>query len=195
MNWNLLFFFNSVLLGVGLAMDAFSVSLANGLNEPAMNKKKMCGIAVIFAFFQGIMPIIGWICVHTILQYFKIFEKCIPWIALLLLLFIGGKMLIEGIKSKKDDTEVSKVGIVALLVQGVATSIDALSVGFTIAEYNFIMAFVCACIISVVTFLICFAGLIIGKKFGTKYARNATIFGGAVLIVIGFEIFLTGIFA
>lgn len=141
------------------------------------------------------MPIIGWICVHTILQYFKIFEKCIPWIALLLLLFIGGKMLIEGIKSKEDDTETSKVGIAALLIQGIATSIDALSVGFTIAEYNFIMAFVCACIISVVTFVICFAGLIIGKKFGTKYARNATIFGGAVLIVIGFEIFLTGIFA
>lgn len=195
MKWNLLFFFNSALLGVGLAMDAFSVSLANGLNEPTMNKKKMCGIAGIFAFFQAIMPIIGWICVHTILQYFKIFEKCIPWIALLLLLFIGGKMLIEGIKSKEDNTETSKVGIVALLIQGIATSIDALSVGFTIAEYNFIMAFVCACIISVVTFVICFAGLIIGKKFGTKYARNATIFGGAVLIVIGFEIFLTGIFA
>lgn len=195
MNWNLLFFFNSVLLGVGLAMDAFSVSLANGLNEPAMRKKKMCGIAGVFAIFQGIMPLTGWICVHTILQYFKVFEKCIPWIALLLLLFIGGKMLIEGIKSKEDDTEVSKVGIAALLVQGVATSIDALSVGFTIAEYNFIMAFVCACIISAVTFLICFVGLIIGKKVGTKYARNATIFGGAVLIVIGFEIFLTGIFA
>lgn len=195
MEWNLLFFFNSALLGVGLAMDAFSVSLANGLNEPTMNKKKMCGIAGIFAFFQAIMPIIGWICVYTILQYFKIFEKCIPWIALLLLLFIGGKMLIEGIKSKEDNTETSKVGIVALLIQGIATSIDALSVGFTIAEYNFIMAFVCACIISVVTFVICFAGLIIGKKFGTKYARNATIFGGAVLIVIGFETFLTGIFA
>nr|MDE6568743.1 manganese efflux pump MntP family protein [Lachnospiraceae bacterium] len=136
MNWNLLFFFNSVLLGVGLAMDAFSVSLANGLNEPAMHKKKMCRIAGIFAIFQGIMPLIGWICVHTILQYFKIFEKCIPWIALLLLLFIGGKMLMEGIKNKEDDTEVSKIEIFALLVQGIATSIDALSVGFTIAEYN-----------------------------------------------------------
>lgn len=195
MNWNLLFFFNSSLLGVGLAMDAFSVSLANGLNEPTMSRKKMCGIAGIFALFQAIMPLIGWICVHTILQYFKVFEKCIPWIALMLLLFIGGKMLIEGIKNKEDDTEASKVGIAALLVQGVATSIDALSVGFTIAEYNFIMAFVCAFIIAVVTFCICFAGLIIGKKVGTKYARNAAIFGGAVLIVIGFEIFLTGIFA
>lgn len=195
MKWNMLFFFNSALLGVGLAMDAFSVSLANGLNEPAMNKKKMCGIAGVFAFFQGIMPIIGWICVHTILQFFKIFEKCIPWIALLLLLFIGGKMLIEGIKSREDHAETPKIGGRALFVQGIATSIDALSVGFTIAEYNFIMAFVCTCIISVVTFFICFTGLIIGKKFGTKYAHNATILGGSVLIVIGFEIFLTGIFA
>ena len=195
MKWNMLFFFNSALLGAGLAMDAFSVSLANGLNEPAMNKKKMCGIAGVFALFQGIMPIIGWICVHTILQFFKIFEKCIPWIALLLLLFIGGKMLIEGIKSREDHAETPKIGVRALFVQGIATSIDALSVGFTIAEYNFIMAFVCTCIISVVTFFICFTGLIIGKKFGTKYARNATILGGSVLIVIGFEIFLTGIFA
>ena len=194
MKWNMLFFFNSALLGVGLAMDAFSVSLANGLNEPAMSRKKMCGIAGIFAFFQGIMPIIGWICVHTILRFFKIFEKCIPWIALFLLLFIGGKMLIEGIKSKEDNAETSKVEICALFVQGIATSIDALSVGFTIAEYNFIMAFVCTCIISVVTFFICFTGLVIGKKVGTKYARTATILGGSVLIVIGFEIFLTGIF-
>lgn len=194
MKWNMLFFFNSALLGVGLAMDAFSVSLANGLNEPAMNKKKMCGIAGVFALFQGVMPLIGWICVHTILQYLKVFEKYIPWIALLLLLFIGGKMLIEGIQNKEASTETTKLEAVTLLIQGVATSIDALSVGFTIAEYHFIMAFFCALIISVVTFLICFAGLIIGKKFGTKYARNATILGGAILMVIGLEIFLTGIF-
>ena len=78
MKWNLLFFFNSALLGVGLAMDAFSVSLANGLHEPSMRKKKMCGIAGIFALFQAVMPMIGWICVHTILQYFEAFETLIP---------------------------------------------------------------------------------------------------------------------
>ena len=194
MEWNMLFFFNSVLLGVGLAMDAFSVSFANGLNEPAMKRKKICGIAGVFAFFQAIMPMIGWICVHTVLRYFKAFEKCIPWIALILLLFIGGKMLIEGIKSRKNEIDSPKVGIAGLLIQGLATSIDALSVGFTIAEYNFIMAIVCSLIISIVTFFICVTGLWIGKKFGTKYAHNATIFGGAVLIVIGLEIFFTGIF-
>lgn len=194
MEWNLLFFFNSVLLGVGLAMDAFSVSLANGLNEPCMRKQKMCGVAGVFAFFQAIMPMIGWICVHTIVQYFKAFEKCIPWIALLLLLFIGGKMLVEGIKNKDGENEKTKVGIAALLIQGVATSIDALSVGFTIAEYGLVMAVVCALIIAVVTFVICMAGLTIGKKFGTKFANKATIFGGVILIVIGVEIFVTGVF-
>lgn len=194
MEWSLLFFFNSVLLGVGLAMDAFSVSLANGLNEPGMRKQKMCGIAGVFAFFQAIMPMIGWICVHTIVQYFKAFEKCIPWIALILLLFIGGKMLVEGIKNKDGKNEETKVGIAALLVQGIATSIDALSVGFTIAEYGLLMAVVCALIIAVITFIICMAGLIIGKKFGTKFANKAAIFGGAILITIGIEIFITGVF-
>lgn len=193
MEWNLLFFLNSVLLGVGLAMDAFSVSLANGLQEPAMKKKKMCGIAGVFALFQAIMPMLGWICVHTILQYFKAFEKFIPWIALILLLLIGGKMLIEGIKSKDDEVEQYRLGIGALLVQGVATSIDALSVGFTIAEYGFLMALVCACMIAVVTFVICLTGLAIGKKFGTIFSGKATVLGGIILIIIGLEIFITGI--
>jgi len=92
------FFVSSILLGVGLAMDAFSVSLANGLNEPAMKKKRMCAIAGVFAFFQAFMPMTGWLCVHTMLRYFKIFEPMIPWIALGLLAFIGGKMLVEGIR-------------------------------------------------------------------------------------------------
>lgn len=194
MEWSLLFFFNSVLLGIGLAMDAFSVSLANGLNEPAMKKKKMCAIAGVFAVFQAMMPMIGWICVHTIIQYFTAFEKFIPWIALLLLLFIGGKMLMEGIKSKDDKTEKPKIGITALLVQGVATSIDALSVGFTIAEYGLVMALICALIIAIVTFVICMAGLAIGRRFGTKFAGKAAILGGVILITIGIEIFATGVF-
>lgn len=193
MKWNLLFFINSALLGVGLAMDAFSVSLANGLNEPEMKKKKMCGIAGIFALFQAVMPMTGWICVHTIIRYFKVFEKFIPWIALILLLFIGGEMLMDGIKSSQDEIEKTEVGLTALLVQGVATSIDALSVGFTIAEYGFLMALVCALIIAGVTFVICIWGLIIGKKFGTKFSNKAAVFGGVILIAIGLEIFITGV--
>ena len=87
------FYVQAALLGVGLAMDAFSVSLANGLDDPNMKKGKMCGIAGVFAFFQALMPMLGWICVHTIVEYFTSFEKFIPYIALVLLGFIGGKML------------------------------------------------------------------------------------------------------
>ena len=194
MEWSFVFFFNSVLLGVGLAMDAFSVSLANGLNEPSMKQGKLCGIAGVFAFFQALMPMIGWICVHTIVQHFKSFETLIPWIALILLLFIGGKMLIEGIKNKESDEEHTDVGLAALLVQGVATSIDALSVGFTISDYGFVMALVCSLVIAAVTFIICMAGLFIGRKFGTKLAGKASILGGAILVFIGLEIWITGVF-
>ncbi len=193
MEWSFMFLFNSILLGIGLAMDAFSVSLANGLNEPLMKRGRMCAIAGIFAFFQALMPMTGWTCVHTILQYFKAFEKLIPWIALILLLFIGGKMLVEGIKGNEDEEEKSGVGFGALLVQGVATSIDALSVGFTISDYGFVMALVCSLIIAVVTFIICMAGLFIGRKFGTKLAGRASILGGSILVFIGIEIWVTGV--
>lgn len=196
MKWNLLFFFNSVLLGAGLAMDAFSVSLANGLHEPSMSRKKVCQIAGTFAAFQAFMPMTGWLCVHTILQYFQAFEKFIPWIALVLLLYIGGKMLLEGIKDTGDEggAKNQEVDSTALFVQGIATSIDALSVGFAIADYGFVMALVCSLIIAAVTFLLCVSGLYIGKKFGTRFSGRAAILGGVILIVIGLEIFITGVF-
>lgn len=187
------FILNSMLLGVGLAMDAFSVSLANGLNEPQMKAGRMSGIAGTFAIFQAVMPMTGWICVHTIAKYFESFQKFIPWIALILLLYIGGKMLIEGIKNKDEEKSGTVLGFGALMVQGIATSIDALSVGFTIAEYGFWMALICALIIAVVTFIICMVGLVLGKKFGTKLAGKANILGGIILIGIGIEIFVTGL--
>ena len=191
MNWSVAFFTKSILLGVGLAMDAFSVSVANGLNEPDMRLRKIGRIAGVFAFFQALMPMTGWLCVHTILRYFQIFEKFIPWIALVLLAFIGGKMLIEGIRNKESGEGVA-IGFCGLLVQGIATSIDALSVGFTIAEYELVMALVSTLIIAIITFFICVGGLVIGKKFGTKLANKAAIFGGVILIAIGIEIFITG---
>lgn len=199
--FNFAFFFNSILIGVGLAMDAFSVSLANGLNEPDMSIKKTFGVAGIFGVFQGLMPLIGWFCVHSVASLFSAFEKFIPWIALGLLGYIGGKMLYEGIQEYKCKTDggtdcpiPQKLGITALLVQGVATSIDALSVGFTIADYTAIQAVVCALLIAVVTVAICFAGILLGKKFGTALAGKSAIFGGSILIFIGLEIFITSFF-
>ncbi len=190
MNFGFTFFFNSILLGIGLAMDAFSVSLANGLNEPQMRKRKMIGTASIFSLFQFAMPMIGWICVSTIAQYFAAFEKCIPWIALALLGYIGGKMIYAGVKNKDNNGEKPAVGIGGLMLQGVATSIDALSVGFTIADYNWVKAIVSCLIIGIVTFFICFTGIAIGKTAGTKLAGKAGILGGVILVFIGLEIFI-----
>ena len=191
--WNFLFFLNSALLGIGLAMDAFSVSLANGLAEPEMKRGKHVLIPGTFAFFQFLMPMLGWVCVHFAAERFKAFEKAIPYIALALLLFIGGKMLFEGIKNRNSEEPAAKVTLWQLFVQGIATSIDALSVGFTIAEYDAAHALAASAVIAAVTFGICFAGLFIGRKFGTKLAGKATIVGGAILIIIGLEIFIKGI--
>lgn len=188
-----LFFINSILLGIGLAMDAFSVSVANGLNEPNMSKTKSLGIAITFGVFQYAMPMIGWICVHFLLESFNSFQKYIPWIALILLLYIGGKMLIDGIKNEEEE-EKPTVGIIDLFIQGVATSIDALSVGFTIAQYSLLPAFIESTIIGIMTSIICVIGIIIGKKFGNRFSKSASIIGGMILIIIGLEIFIKGIF-
>lgn len=193
MNLSFMFFVNSALFGVGLAMDAFSVSLANGLNEPEMKKRKMLGIAGVFSVFQTAMPLLGWVCVHTVANIFTSFQKFIPFIALALLLYIGISMLRDGIKNKDSDEEKATVSFGALIVQGIATSIDALSVGFTISELNFAEALIEALIIGIVTYFICTAGLFIGRKFGTKLASKATVFGGVILIGIGIEIFISGL--
>lgn len=224
-----MFFINNVFLGVGLAMDAFSISLANGLNESQMTKRKMIYVAGVYAFYQFAMPMIGWLCVHTVAESFKTFQKFIPWIALILLLYIGIKMLVEAVieirknktsvdkqnfqdlsenqqkisaksesfeklANKKSASKTKKLTFGVLMVQGIATSIDALSVGFTISEYGTIMALVASLIIAFVTWVICFIGLVVGKKAGEKLAEKASIFGGIILIFIGIEIFIKGIF-
>ena len=182
MEWSFVFFLNSALLGVGLAMDAFSVSRRRGAI-----------IAGTFGVFQAVMPMAGWLCVHTIVELFSAFEKFVPWIALALLGYIGGKMLLEGIKGEEAE-ETAELSAGALFMQGVATSIDALSVGFTISEYGWLMALVCSLIVATVTFFICEAGLSLGKKFGTKLSGKASILGGVILIGIGLEIFISGVF-
>ena len=185
MNLNFTFFFNSILLGVGLAMVAFSVSLANGLNEQKMMKKKMFGVSGTFALFQALMPMIGWVCVHSLVSYFNAFSPFIPWIAFGLLAFIGGKMLIEGLKPCEGECQLTRMSVGMLMLQGVATSIDALSVGFTISDYNLMEALGAVSIIAVVTFIICLGGIFLGKKFGNCLAGKANMLGGLILIGIG----------
>ena len=181
---------NSVLLGAGLAMDAFSVSLVNGLKEPHMKGSRMATIAGVFAGFQTAMPMIGWICVKTILELFTGAQRFVPWIGFGLLLFIGGKMIYEGIRGS-EAAEEQQTGTGGLLLQGVATSIDALSVGFTMAEMQWGEALAESIIIGAVTFGICLGGIFIGRKAGTKISGKANILGGIILIGIGIEILVT----
>ncbi len=218
-----IFVLNSILLGVGLAMDAFSVSIANSLANPDMNRKERWRIAGAFALFQFLMPMIGWICVHTIVQMFNSFQMFIPWIALILLAFIGGNMLREGLHpDERESIECPRDGYLCpktrrlcprdgqkcpaaepgetrlsthtLLLQAVATSIDALSVGFAIAEYNTLMAFAASLIIAAVTLIICLGGIKIGAKAADKLEGKASILGGLILIGIGLEIWISNIF-
>lgn len=211
---NFAFFLTAAGLGFGLAMDAFSVSLANGLHEPSMRPRRVMLVAGTFAAFQLAMPLAGWFCVHTAATYFKAFQPFIPYIALFLLLFIGGKMLLEGLKpqtckivppNSEDGATVSEDGRVvcegqhafglgALMIQGLATSIDALSVGFTISEYGTLEAIVACLVIGVLTLGICTAGVLIGKRFGTKLAGKASLLGGVILIAIGIWIFVSSFF-
>ena len=194
MGFDTAFFVQSLMLGAGLAMDAFSVSMANGLNYPCINKFKSFRIAFIFSVFQGIMPLIGWFCVSRMVEAFSFIQPIIPWAALILLAIIGISMIKEGMSGKCcEETHVNGLGFAALAVQGIATSIDALSAGFTIASYSTSLALVASLIIATVTLKICFFGVEIGKKFGTKIAGKSSIFGGIILLLIGAKIFISAL--
>ena len=193
MDWRLLIL-NSIFLGFGLALDAFSVSVADAMANPGMKKRRKFSIALTFAVFQTLMPLIGWICVKTIADKFTIFQKAVPYIALILLAYIGIKMIIESRKGGEEENEgVAALTFATLMIQGIATSIDALSVGFAIADYSSLEALVSTLIIGITTFIICIFGLELGKKVGKAFSDKATLFGGCILIIIGLEIFIKGV--
>ena len=194
MDWRLLIL-NSIFLGFGLALDAFSVSVADAMANPGMKKRRKFSIALTFAVFQTLMPLIGWICVKTIADKFTIFQKAVPYIALILLAYIGIKMIIESRKGGEEENEgVAALTFATLMIQGIATSIDALSVGFAIADHSSLEALVSTLIIGITTFIICIFGLELGKKVGKAFSDKATLFGGCILIIIGLEIFIKGVF-
>jgi putative Mn2+ efflux pump MntP len=180
----------SLFLGIALAMDACAVSMANGLNQPCMKLRKVLFIACMFGFFQGAMPLIGYFLGHALLS---LIEPFIPWIALVILTFLGVRMIIEAMKNEECENR-KALTFSVILIQAIATSIDALSTGFAIANYSPLDAVICASIVMVVTAIICIFAVYIGKKFGTKFGSKAEIIGGIILIAIGLEIFITGVF-
>ena len=195
--------FTGIFLGIGLSMDAFSISLASGLEEPNMKFKKQFIIAFAFGFFQYMMPMIGYIFVSVLSNVFSIIKKFLPYISFVLLSYIGIKLILEGIKYNGNDNELKKIEeefsktessiskfISVLLFEAVVTSIDALSIGFTMGNYNFISANIQSIFIGITTFIICMIGIKLGKFFGFKFKKPALIFGGAVLIIIGLRILI-----
>ena len=218
------FLITSIMMGVGLALDSATVSMTNGLAEPNMNQRKNFLISLNFGLFQGIMPLIGYFISSAFIDYFG---KYIPWIALVLLGFLGTKSIIETIMSQKENRKLTQnlykndvnnddlsqnnaeinekntekienksnksIGFAEVILQGIATSIDALCVGIVIANYARIEAIVCASIIAVITFVLSFMSTIIGKKFGFKFGKKAELASGIILILIGLEICITGL--
>lgn len=197
----LIWILTAIGLGAGLAMDACAVSMSNGLAEPKMKLGKIFTIAGFFGVFQIIMPIFGYLAV-TVLSatlgenFTRIFGYLVSWIALTLLLILGIKMIVEGIKEGKDSNKeneesVKKLTIGGLFVQAIATSIDALSVGVIYGNVIPLEAYTTFLIIGIVTFGISVAAVFIGKKFGTIFSNKATIAGGIILCAIGLEIFFS----
>lgn len=192
MNGWLSFIISSILFGLGLAVDAFLISLAGGVNEPNAKRGKILASALVFALFQLAAPLIGWLCVRTVAERFLFFKECLSGIALAVLLFLGIKMLVEGLRQSNKDEEKPKSGIGALLLRAAVSSVDALSMGFTIAEYSLWTAVAGAGIIAAITFVAYTAGFFIGRKFGTRLADKAMVIGGILFIVMALEVFIKG---
>ena len=183
-----------VLLGIGLAMDAFAVSVCKGMAMGRFTVRAGAIIGLWFGFFQFLMPLVGWFCVRTIAEAFLGFKKAVPWIALVLLVGLGARMLVEAARHRTDDApRDARITPATLLMQGVATSIDALSVGFTIAGYALFEALIACAVIAAVTFALCALGLFAGRRFASRLAGKATALGGIILILIGVEIFVRGL--
>lgn len=175
-----------ILLGLGLSMDASAVSMTNGMNQPKMKIKKIIFIAFIFGLFQGVMPLLGYFAGSV---FVNILASVTPWIALILLVAIGGKMIYDGIKKESTENR-NMITIKSVLIQGVATSIDALAVGLVFIGKNVQYAINTAIIIMVVTFAVSLISILIGKKFGTIFENKAQVFGGIILVIIGLKIFI-----
>lgn len=184
-------FLELALIGVGLSMDAFAVSICKGLSMRKVDKKYMLVLAAFFGGFQALMPTLGWFLGSQFQTYITAIDH---WIAFILLTLIGGKMILDVIKEKGENEEVCpddsvRIDLKEFFLLAVATSIDALAVGITFAFLQVKLASFVT-IIGCITFCFTIAGVLIGNVFGTKFKDKATILGGVILIAIGVKILL-----
>ena len=191
MNWII----TAILLGLGLAMDACAVATTDGLSEPKMKWKKILLISGMFGLFQGMMPTFGYLAVTVFSLilgegFTRIFTYFVPYLALIILCYLGIKLIVDTIKEKEEDKN-KNITFPIILIQAIATSIDALSVGVVLSDLIFFEAMMSFLFIGIITFGICVLAVNVGKKFGTLFSSKAGIIGGAILIFIGFEIFFS----
>jgi len=187
----------AVLLGIGLAMDAFGISITHGFKDPQISRGRTLATASTFGIFQGVMPLIGWGIVFgfsSIKSFSYIFSQIVPPLAFVILAYLGIKMIINCVKNKEEEMiKVStKSFFIVLLAEGIATSIDALSSGLAMNDYSFAEAGVSALIIALITFTFSLVGVYLGKKVGDKAGSKAEMIGGIILIIVGTFILIKG---
>ena len=175
--------FSILLTGFALSMDAFAVSVTKGMTLKKINLSRATKIAFLFGLFQAVMPLIGWLFGMNFELYIRSIDH---WIAVFLLSFLGIKMIVEAIKDDDNDNS-TYLDNKELIILSIATSIDALAVGVTFAFLNIDIIPICVSI-GVITFLVCFIGVLIGKKIGSVFKNYAQIIGGIILILIGLNI-------
>lgn len=175
-----------LLIGIGLSMDAFAVSICKGFSIKKLNLKKSFTVGLYFGGFQALMPLIGYFLGSVFTNFVTAIDH---WIAFILLSLIGGNMIIETLKSNGNENYDDSLDFKTMLILAIATSIDALAVGITFAFLN-VNVGIAVSLIGLITFIISFIGVNIGNKFGSKYGNKAQILGGIVLIIIGIKILI-----
>ncbi len=177
--------------GIGLAMDAFAVAVCKGLSMQKINYRHSFIIALFFGGFQALMPFLGYILGHTFKDYITSIDH---WVAFFLLAYIGGKMIYESLKGDEEECcGCDKLNIKELFILALATSIDALAIGITLSFDPNVNILFDASVIGITTFIIAFAGVVIGNKFGNLYKKRAEICGGVILIILGLRILITSL--
>ena len=183
-------YFTIFLIAIGLCFDSFAVSVSSGLTHQKIKFHQALRIAFSLAFFQGLMPLVGWMLGYSLKFYMIEWDH---WVAFILLGSLGGKMLYESLTNGEEEKTFNPLNFWVIIGMSLATSIDALVVGFTLAMVD-VTIYISVIIIGVVTFLVSMLGILFGKKTGNRYGKKVEIIGALILIGIGVKILIEHLF-